>query len=195
MNRCRGWIIICVFALGCAAGATAQNDIMCLCTDDGSASTCGGNVDVAAFSQVTLYFGVLEPSESQVAAWEVFLDVEGGENLVGTWILLGNPGYIGGDGSSLFIVGVGQTPIQPNNANMIPLMSLSATVLAEEPIKFFIRPYPGSQSSPDAPFYAPEASVVIECIPCGFEEQPSFTINSAAEDEAKAWGEVKSLYD
>ncbi|MBC8424868.1 hypothetical protein H8E07_12160 [bacterium] len=194
MNRCRGWIAICVFALGCAAGAAAQNDVMCLCTDDGSASTCGGNVDVAAFAQVTLYFGVLGPSGSQVAAWEAYLEIEGEGNLAGSWTVLGTNPLNFGSGTE-FLVGIGANPIQPNSANMIPLLSYSGTLLDEVPIKFFIRPVPNSQSFPDLPGYAPEAGVPILCTPCGFEGQPSFTINSAAEDEAKAWGEVKSLYD
>jgi len=192
LYRCHGRIAICVFVLACAAGAAAQNDVMCLCTDDGSSSSCGGNLEVAAFGSVSLYFGVLEPSESQVVAWEARLDIEGEENLAGSWTVLGPASYNFGSGNE-FIVGAGTSPIMPNSANMIPLLSYSGTLLAEATVKFFIRPIPGSVSFPDSPGYVPDASVTIPCEPCNGGALPAFAINF--EPETQTWGEVKSLYD
>jgi hypothetical protein len=192
MDRFRGLIAICAFVLGCAVGAEAQSDVMCICTDAGSSSTCGGNVDVGAFGQVTLYFGILNPSEPQVAAWEAFLDIDGESSMIGTWTVLGEASYLLSTPPE-FLVGAGSSPIQPNSGNMIPLLSFAATILDESPIRFFIRPIPGSLSFPDAPGYAPEAGVAIPCTSCAVGGLPAFSINF--EPETQSWGEVKDLYD
>ena len=191
MNRHHGLTAICLFVLLCATGAAAQSDVMCICVDDEASSTCGGNVDATAFSQQNLYFCVLEPSEAQILGWEVHLEVEGGDNLQGSWMVLG--GGINYVSAPVFQVG-SANPIMPNSANLIPLLSMNALILDEAPIRFFIRPVPNSISFPDQPGYAPDVGIIRPCAPCGVEGLPAFTINSAGEDEERAWGEVKSLY-
>ncbi|MBU1071931.1 hypothetical protein KKG45_01655, partial [bacterium] len=176
-----------------AAGAAAQSDVMCICADDEASATCGGNVDAAAFSQLTLYFCVLDPSEPEIKAWEAYLEIEGEDNLQGAWRVLGEG--INFAPAPEFQVGITGAPLTPNNANLIPLLSMHAFILNEAPILFFIRPVPGSLGFPDLPGYACYVADPRPCTPCGTENWPSFTINSAAEDEEKAWGEVKSLYD
>lgn len=192
MRRYIGRPALCLFVLLCAAVATADSDVMCICTDDGSASTCGGNLEASAFSSVTFYFGVLEPSHSQVLAWEAWLDIEGDSNLIGSWTVLGADSYVI-SGPPEFVVGTAAAPITPNSANIIPLLSYTGTLLSEEPVKIFIRPIPNSVSFPDLPGYAPEAQLPIDCTPCNGGALPAFSINF--EPETQTWGEVKSLYD
>jgi len=193
MNRVPGVLSTCLFILVFAAVAVAQSDVMCLCADDESESTCGGNIDLAAFTQQTLYLCVMNPSQSQVAAWEASIEIVGGENMSGTWRILGDS-YINAGAGEEFSVGIGLNPLVPNGANVIPLVVFTATVFNEDPIRLYIRPFPGSLSFPDTPGYASDVGVEHPCDVCGAEDLPSFSFNSAIEDEARAWGDVKSLY-
>ncbi len=193
MNRFQVLLATGLFIMICAAAATAQSDVMCFCVDDESASTCGGNVDVPAFGQQTIYFCVIDPSQSMVVAWEAYIEVVGEENMSGTWTVLGENAINFGSGTE-FLVGSGQSPLLPNGANVIPLLSLTVLTFNEDPIRFYLHPLPDSVELPDVPGYASAATMSHPCNPCGAEDFPAFSINGALEDEARAWGEVKSIY-
>ena len=192
MNRCLSLLATGAFVLACAAGAAADNDVMCICVDDDAAATCGGNVEAEVFGQLSLYLCVLEPSESQIKAWEAYLDINGDENLLLSTTLLGDYSINVGQGEREYVVGAALDPLRPNSANLVPLLAMNATILGEDPIFFYIRPVPGSISFPDLPGYAPEVDVERPCTPCGGENAPDLRINAPIEESS--WGEVKELY-
>lgn len=186
------WILALVAGL-LAATASAQSDVMCFCPDDDSDTECGGNLDLAAFSQRTIYLCVLDPSAGQVKAWEAYIEVVGEENMTASWTMMGE-GPLNFATSPEYQVGTALNPLYPNSANLIPLLSISLTVFNENPIRFYIRPVPGSLSFPDDPGYASDVGIEHVCTICGTDPHPSFSINWAAVDESRAWGEVKALY-
>jgi hypothetical protein len=194
MNRIPAVLSICLFIVVFATVAVGQEDVMCFCVDDESESTCGGNIDLAAFSQQMIYLCIMNLSQSQVGVWEASIEVEGAENMSGTWQILGEGAINLGESETDFIVGIGLNPLQPNDANVVPLVTLSLLVFNEDPIRFFINPYPGSPTFYDTPGYASAPGMAHPCQTCGGEDLPSFAINWAIEDEARAWGDVKSLY-
>ena len=194
MNRVPGMLSTCLFILVFAAVAAAQTDVMCFCADSESESTCGGNIDLAAFAQQTIYLCIINPSQSQVASWEASIEIVGEENMSGTWQILGDGAMNYGEGETDFIVGIGLNPLQANGTNVISLAALTVLTFNEDPILFFIHPYLDSATFPDTPGYASDPGMVYPCDTCGSESLPSFSINSTIEDEARAWGDVKNLY-
>ncbi len=176
-----------------AVAASAQSDVMCFCPEDDSDADCGGNIDIPAFDQRTIYLCVINPSGPEVKAWEANIEIEGASNMTATWTMLGiDP--INFASSPEYIVGVALNPLQPDG-NVIPLLAITALVFNEEPIRFFIRGVSNSTSFPYGPGYSSDVGVEYECTPCGSDDFPSFTINWAAIDESRAWGEVKNLFE
>ena len=193
MNRVYGVLSTCLFVLVFATVAVAQSDVMCFCADNESESTCGGNIDLAAFTQQTIYLCVVNPSQSQALGWQAYIEVAGEENMSATWQILGESA-LNFASSPEYQVGTALSPLTPNSANVIPLLSISVLTFNEDSIRFYIKPVPGSLDLPDNPGYASDVGMVHPCSPCGADDLPSFTINSAAEDEPRAWGDVKTIY-
>ena len=168
---------ICLFSLVAFGVAVAQQDVMCVCTDSESYSSCGGNVDVDMYHTQNLYLLITNPSAYQVSAWEAQVEIVTTVTYFGDWEVLGgglNIGY-----GSNYIVGLGASPMHPNADGSMVLLQIALTVIdTSAPINIHVRRVPDSSSYPDSPGYFPEAGFSIPCVTCsGDPDIPVFTIN------------------
>ena len=156
--------------------ATAQQDVFCVCVDPDTPSTCGGNVDAPFLGHAIVWLCIVDISNFQVKAWEALVEISDESAWVGNWQLAGGNNY---GTPPVFVVGAGSSPLQPNSANAVALMSIDLLILDETtPIEFYVRGVPGSLSFPDGPGYAWEAGFPVPCTPCsGDVDTPVFTIN------------------
>jgi hypothetical protein len=179
-----------LLVLAAAPYAAAQTDVYCICSE--STQGCGGNLDVAAFTQRTIYFSLTNPSGGTVSAWEARIRIEGDGNIFGEWAL--TSGLNVGSGSD-YIVGMGSEHLGANSSGLVPLMTMNVLVMSTEPVGFFIEGVPGSVSFNGVPGYLDGSGNFVDCTTCATSEiLPAFSINLHIEDDEREWGEVKTIY-
>lgn len=183
--------VVLVLLLSLSTAAVAQSDVFCFCAE--STGGCGGNIDVPAFSQRTIYFSLLNPSGGSVSAWEATVLIENESNMIGSWTVLGGGLNVGDETG--FIVGMGANYPTANAGNMIPLLSMNVLMLSDAPVLFNVESIPGSTSFYDTPGYRSGQGSFIECESCSSSDLlPAFSINFAIDDEDVEWGKVKTIY-
>lgn len=171
-------------------GIYAEDDAM------GPVATC---INIPVFTQQNVYMVLANPSGSQVLAWEATVEHTGQPGLfVGTWTL--TAGLNVGTGNN-YIVGLGASPLVPNAAGVVTLMSMEVLLLADVPVEFFIKPVAGSTSFADTPGYQAVLGVMSPCVTstgttAGVYDIPVFRVNGncVVANEGRTWGSVKTLY-
>ena len=180
------------------ASAGFCGDMMAISFDPGGELRCADRI--TAGSQLDIYLLLLEPSQPQVIAWECMVqwDQMGG-TFVGDWELAGdglNIGDLSDPTSLLFAVGTGANPLATSAVTI--LARWSGLFLSGDGSRFYLHPYPGTQSFPDdgLPGYAAGEDVLVPCdIASGDENTPVALLGSAcAGSEDLSWGGVKQLY-
>jgi len=176
-----------------AGAAAAQTDVFCICTDAASGN-CGGNLELDVPGSCTVYLVLAQPSGTPVLVWEARVTIEGSASYVGHWELAA--GLDVDSDAEDFLVGLGESGLMPNNAGLVPLMSMTLMLLGDGPLLFKVGPAPGSASFPDGtPGYLHTLGVNTPATVCsGDFDRPVFTLNNGDADQQGTWGEVKTLY-
>lgn len=173
----RAAIVLGLSCLLLAGVASAQQDMFCICLDPEDASTCCGSVDVPPFSSVDLYFCLRHPSGGLVSAWEARVECVTEATTFGDWMIV-EDGLNVGSGDD-YIVGHGDDPLFLHDDEAITLMTMSFVTISQyEPVSFYIRPIPDSETFADSPGYSPFESWEIPATTCSGEyDYPVLVIN------------------
>ena len=168
--------VVCLLGFVTGSVAFAQQDVICVCLDPNMTDSCGGNTNADFLGHVIARLCIVNPSNTQVKAWEALVEISNPAAWVGNWLLAGGANYAT---PPEFVVGAGADPLYPNAANVVLLASIDLLILdVTNPIEIFVRGIPGSLSFPDGPGYSWEAGFPVPLSVCsGDQNVPLFTIN------------------
>ncbi len=173
-------------------------DVMAVAFDPQGTLTCADQI--TAGGDLSVYLLLLDASQPQVSAWECRLEWDQmGGTFVGAWELANNGlniGDLSDPADLLFAVGTGAQPIATGGVTV--LAHWSGLFLSGSGSRFYLHPYPGTQSFPDEqlPGYAADAATLVPCqIASGDESAPVALLGSAcAGSEDLSWSDVKNRY-
>ena len=167
-----------VLILACwlgAVAAQAQEDYLCVCTDD-RPSDCGGNVDLGGSNdELIVYLCLVNTTGSLVTGWEAQVEVVN-PGPYWHWILANGQNLGSGDD---FIVDCSLVPLQPNGLDVVLLMWMELwDVDHDDTIEFYVRGVPGSTTFPGSPGYTTGTGQNVPASICGGSPYlPVFTVN------------------
>ncbi|MBN2172349.1 MAG: VCBS repeat-containing protein [Candidatus Krumholzibacteriota bacterium] len=145
-------------------------------TDDGYGFT---TMEVAPYTPFTVYLMLLDASDmSGVMAWECSVDISSNIMILG-WTPAGDGLFIGGIPGSV-TVGL---PVPLAWSDAIPLASMLAWVMDEEPARFYIGPHDPSSVDPPAPCWVAAAdpmTMIPMAISSGSQFEPVFVVNQGS---------------
>lgn len=182
--------------LATAVGASAQQDVFCICLDPLNPNSCGGNVEIPVDEPTNIYLCLLNPSGSQVLCWEARVtDSRQDGAMLGEWNVSGGLD-VDADPEN-FVVGNCPTPWQPNVAGVCVFAGMTVRVQDDgAPVRFFVGPIPGSVSFPQGvPGYVHTLGFNTPATVCsGDFDAPVFSINGVVAAGQDTWGAIKSAY-
>ena len=161
-----------VALLATSASALPGPNSMGVFVDNVPTTTVGPRCVTKASGPIDFYLCLMNPevpapAPTQVAAYEVVLNVPGGNQLFGNWDLQGgiNVGEVTDWGNVQLFVGTGGNPLTPDENNVILLAHWSGIMTGMAPIAFQIRGNPPTQSFPETKGfgYAADENTLVEC--------------------------------
>ncbi|MDO9170722.1 MAG: hypothetical protein Q7W29_02710 [bacterium] len=187
--------LLVIVVLAAAVGASAQQDVFCICLDPLNPAGCGGNAAIPVGVPTSIYLCLLSPSGSEVMGWEARVtDSRQDGDMIGEWYMFGLDADM--DPYDYMVVPE-PAPSHPNAANVVVLGTMWVRVLDESaPIEFFVGPIPGSTSFPQGtPGYVHTMGFNTPATICsGDFDEPVFGINGIVAAEEGAWGAIKGSY-
>ncbi len=181
--------------LATAAGASAQQDVMCICLDPMFPSSCGGNAVIPVGEPRTIYLCLVNPSGTPMRGWLARVtDSRQDGDMIGEWTMYGLDADM--DPYNYMVVPE-PCPHYPNAANVVVLGSMWLRALDETaPIEFFVGPIPGDVIFPEGtPGYVHTPGINTPATVCsGDFDEPVFSINGVVAANKNTWGAIKSAY-
>lgn len=192
-SRVRPAILAVVLAT--AVGASAQQDVMCICLDPLNPNSCGGNAVIPAGEPRMIYLCLVNPSGSPVMAWLARVtDSRQDGDMIGEWAMDGLDADMDPDN---YMVAPEPAPAYPNAADVVVLGVMWLRVLDETaPIEFFVGPIPGDVIFPEGtPGYTHTLGINTPATVCsGDFDEPVFSINGTVAADRVNWGAIKGAY-
>ncbi|MDO9171787.1 MAG: hypothetical protein Q7W29_08145 [bacterium] len=186
---------ILVVLLATAVGASAQQDVMCICLDPMTPDSCGGNAVIPAGEPTMIYLCLVDPSGTPVLAWLARVtDSRQDGDIIGEWVMNGLDVDMDPDN---YMVAPEPAPAYPNAANVVVLGSMWLRVLDDTaPIEFFVGPIPGDVVFPEGtPGYTHTLGINTPATVCsGDYDAPVFSINGVVAMDGITWGAIKGAY-